>query len=237
MADWITADDVAGYLDLPASSVAGDDNLALATAAVKAAVERRRSDLDFTADDFTVVNADVRTGSIRWAGLMYQARNAPSGYAGYGDDTTLLNTLGANRAEIMRPRGLAAAGGDVTSPTATAAGTRAIEALVAALVEAGVEATRDAGAFYPQPAGVLVGLPTLVSRGIASHTFTVPVLVVSGDPLNATPAVDRIYALADDVAHALDESNYRPSSWRSSVNAEPLPAIELTVTVTVTEGG
>jgi hypothetical protein len=112
---------------------------------------------------------------------------------------------------------------------------RALEALLELLAAAGIEATRDPGAFYPQPVGVLVGLPTLASRTMAGRTFTVPVLVVSGDPFNAELAVDRAYALADDVALALRTDNYRPSSWRSSVNAEPLPAVELSVTVTVSE--
>jgi hypothetical protein len=47
--------------------------------------------------------------------------------------------------------------------------------------------------------------------------------------------VDRIYALADDVALALAVNTYRVSNYRSSVNAEPLPALELTATLTVTE--
>lgn len=123
----------------------------------------------------------------------------------------------------------------MSSPATTHAATRAIDELLARLEDAGIEATRDAGAFFPQPVGVLVGLPTLVSRGLAARTFTIPVLVVSGDPLNAPLAVDRVYAIADDVAYALATEGYRPSSWRSSVNAEPLPAVELTVTVTVTE--
>ena len=112
---------------------------------------------------------------------------------------------------------------------------RAIDATLELLAAASIEATRDAGAFYPQPIGVLVGLPALAGRGQASRTFTLPVLVVSGDPLNAELAVDRLYALADDVALVLRPDTYVPGSWRSSVNAEPLPALELTVTVTVTE--
>ena len=36
------------------------------------------------------------------------------------------------------------------------------------LDDAGIEATRDAGAFYPQPLGVLVGLPALVRRGLTT---------------------------------------------------------------------
>jgi hypothetical protein len=121
------------------------------------------------------------------------------------------------------------------SVATTTAGVRAIRALLELLDDAGIEATRDAGAFYPQPIGVLVGLPTLDHRGMSSRTFVVPVLVVSGDPFNSELAVDRAYALADDVAIALRTEAYRPSSWRSSVNAEPLPAIELAVTVTVPE--
>lgn len=125
----------------------------------------------------------------------------------------------------------------MTTPATLTMATRAIDALLALLAEAGIEATRDVGAFYPQPAGVLVGLPTLAARGLASCTFTIPVLAVSGDPLNTELAVDRIYALADQIATALATDNYRPSSWRSSVNAEPLPAVELAVTVTVSLGG
>ena len=111
--------------------------------------------------------------------------------------------------------------------------TRARAALEAELAEAGIEATGDAGAFHPQPVGVLIGLPTLVSRGLAASTFTIPVLVVSGDPLSTAPQVDRAFALADEVAAALSTAAYRPTSYRSSSSAEPLPAIELIVTVTV----
>ena len=98
--DWITPDDVAGYLDLPPSSVAGDDNLALSTAAWRAAVERRHP--SYFVDGVYVAPADIRLGAIRAAGLTYQSRNAPSGFAGYGDETMLFDSLGANRAEIMR---------------------------------------------------------------------------------------------------------------------------------------
>jgi hypothetical protein len=122
----------------------------------------------------------------------------------------------------------------VSTAVETAA-VRAIRALLALLDDAGIEASRDAGAFYPQPVGVLVGLPTLTRRSLGSRSFTIPVLVVSGDPFNSELAVDRVYALADDCAIALRTDTYRPSSWRSGVNAEPLPAVELTVTVTVTE--
>jgi len=101
LADWITPEDVAAYLDLVGEP---DDNLTLSTAVVKSAVEGRRSDLyDKTTDPPTFAPPEhVRGGSIIWAALVYQARNAPSGFAGYGDETMLLDTLGARRAEVMR---------------------------------------------------------------------------------------------------------------------------------------
>lgn len=113
---------------------------------------------------------------------------------------------------------------------------RSIAAVLDALADAGIEATRDAGAFHPAPVGVLVSLPALVRRQLGSATFELPVLVVSGDPLNSPEAVDRVYVLADEIAALLGVSAYRPSSFSGGVNAEPLPALELTVTTTV-EGG
>lgn len=112
---------------------------------------------------------------------------------------------------------------------------RALDAVLAELDAAGITASRDAGAFYPAPVGVLVRLPALTSRLLGARTYEISVLVVSGDPLNATPPVDRIYALADDVALALAVDAYEPTNYRSGVNAEPLPAVELRAVVTVTE--
>lgn len=97
--DWLTPEDVAAYLDLP---TADDDNLLLSTAAVKAAVERRRSDL-LAGDPAVFVPGDeVKGGAVMWAALIFQARNAPSGFAGYGDETMMFDALGARRAEVMR---------------------------------------------------------------------------------------------------------------------------------------
>jgi hypothetical protein len=101
VADWITVEDVAGYLDLPAVDP-DDDNLVRATAAVKAAVERRRSDLNAGDPPVFTPTDDVVTGSIIWATIIYQARSAPSGFAGYGDETAMFDVLGARRAEVMR---------------------------------------------------------------------------------------------------------------------------------------
>jgi hypothetical protein len=98
VADWITPEAVGAYIDASPT----DERLVSATAAVKAAVERRRSDLDFGDPEFATVNGDVLNGSIRWAGLIFQTRAAPSGYDGYGDQTQLDEALGSQRAEIMR---------------------------------------------------------------------------------------------------------------------------------------
>ena len=100
-ADWLTVEDVAAYLDLPGDP-STDDNLVTSTATIKAAVEGRRSDL--WADDPPVFapGDDVKGGAVMWAALVYQSRNAPGGFAGYGDETTLFDTLGTRRSEILR---------------------------------------------------------------------------------------------------------------------------------------
>jgi hypothetical protein len=123
------------------------------------------------------------------------------------------------------------------SSTSLAVAARA--AVLELLADDGIEATGDAGAFFPQPVAVLVGLPTLDHRGLRSATFTVPVSVVSGDPLNEERAVDRLYAFADDVARSLRSDEYRPGSFSGSPNAEPLPAVEMLATVQIadTNGG
>ena len=103
------------------------------------------------------------------------------------------------------------------------------------LAAAGIEATGDARAFHPQPIGVLVGLPTLTGRLLNGARFVIPVTVVSGDPVQDEASIDRLYTLADEVADATSTPAYRPASFRSTSNAEPLPAVELAVTVTTEE--
>ena len=97
--EWLTPADVAAYLDLPGDPSL-DDNLALSTAAIKAAVERRRSDLNV--DGVFTPSDEVKGAAVMWAALVYQSRNAPSGFAGYGDETMIFDALGARRAEVMR---------------------------------------------------------------------------------------------------------------------------------------
>ena len=102
--------------------------------------------------------------------------------------------------------------------------------------DAGIEATRDAGAFYPQPVGTLVALPALVRRGHAYRTYEVEVLFVSGDPLEYARWPLTASTLWPTMLRSRSASTpTRPSSCRSACNAEPLPALELTATLTVTE--
>jgi len=101
VSDWLTPDDVAKYADISYAVPPGNYKLEMATLAVKTAVERRRSDLKLTEPD-AVAPGDVFVGSQIWAMLVFQTRNAPSGFAGYGDDTTLFDSLGARRAEVLR---------------------------------------------------------------------------------------------------------------------------------------
>lgn len=96
MASWLEATDVARYLGVAYPD--DDGRVDHATDSVRAAVERRRSDIDFA----TEAPADVRNASIEWAALIYQARNSPSGFPGYSEDTVLYDSLGARRGEILR---------------------------------------------------------------------------------------------------------------------------------------
>jgi hypothetical protein len=109
----------------------------------------------------------------------------------------------------------------------------AIEALLAVLADAGVEATRDPGTFFPQPLGVLVGLPTLSGGTLAGRSYEIPIYVVSGEPLTNADRVTELYDLADVVAGAVDASRYDPFDFRGSANAEPLPAVRITATASV----
>jgi len=99
--EWITPGSVAADLGDGAPEDPSEewDRLTRAVDAVRAAVERRRSDLDFTDD--ASVPADVRAGAAAWALVMYQSRSAPAGFAGYDAETALMEA-GSRRAEIFR---------------------------------------------------------------------------------------------------------------------------------------
>ena len=111
--------------------------------------------------------------------------------------------------------------------------TVALDAVLALLADAGIEATRDPGAFYPQPLGVIVGLPSLDGATLSGRTYVMPVYVVSGEPLSSAERVDELYTLADAVADAIDAASYQPFDYRGTANAEPLPAVRLDAVASV----
>lgn len=109
----------------------------------------------------------------------------------------------------------------------------ALEALLEILDQEGIVATRDAAGFNPKQVGILVGLPSRLGSTLGADTYEIPVLVVSGEPLNNADAVDRLYAEADAVAAATSTDRYSVASWDGSSRTDPLPAIEVPVTLTV----
>jgi hypothetical protein len=123
----------------------------------------------------------------------------------------------------------------MVSAMTESAATRAISAVVDALGSVAITASRDAGAFYPQPCGVLVGLPAMSDRGMAFRTFQVPVHIVSGVPLNTMGAVDALYTIADVAVGALGADSYTPAEWIGGPNVDPLPSLLILAVVTISE--
>lgn len=109
MADWITPGAVAEHLGDGADPL--DPRLVLATAAARAAVERRRPDLAF-ADDATTP-ADVIMGAILWTALIYQQRSAPAGFDGFDAESAFVDA-GSKRAEIFKLCGIERGGRPVS---------------------------------------------------------------------------------------------------------------------------
>lgn len=99
MADWITAEAVAEYLG--DGSDPEEPRLVQATAAARAAVERRRSELLLDTLTDAEAPADVRTGAILWAALIYQQRSSPVGFDGFDAEAAFADA-GSKRAEIFR---------------------------------------------------------------------------------------------------------------------------------------
>lgn len=99
MAEWITPEAVAEFLGDGFDPL--DPRLVQATAAARAAVERRRADLALDGLTDATAPADVRTGAIMWAAVIYQQRGAPSGFDGYDAETALADA-GTKRAEINK---------------------------------------------------------------------------------------------------------------------------------------
>ena len=107
---------------------------------------------------------------------------------------------------------------------------QALDAVVDVLTEAGLQATRDAGAFYPNTVACLVGMPTVKSSGLAYRTMEVPIHVVTSDPPSAR-SVDALYAAAEIAAAALQTDAYAPQTWSGGPNADSLPSILINAVV------
>jgi hypothetical protein len=79
-ADWLKIEDVEPWI----GAMADPQRLADSTAAARAYVEARRSELDL-AGSVDPPPADVHLGAIIYASLIYQAKASPTGYAAFGD--------------------------------------------------------------------------------------------------------------------------------------------------------
>jgi hypothetical protein len=110
VADWITPEDVAAQVG--GDVLPDEPRLVLATAAARAAVERRRTDLAF-ADDVSTPG-DVRQGAILWAALIYGQRSAPSGYDGF-DAESAFQDASSKRGEIFKLLGIERGGRPVSA--------------------------------------------------------------------------------------------------------------------------
>lgn len=95
MNDWITPEQVGAWI----GPMTDPDRLADATAASKRYVEDRRSDLDLIGSP-DPPPADVHLGAVIYAGLIYQAKASPTGYAAYGDGA--IDLPGDNQQAYMR---------------------------------------------------------------------------------------------------------------------------------------
>src|SRR5262245_23546382 len=100
MPEWLTPADVAAQLDVPYPDGPDDARVEAVTAATSAAVERRRSDMDWSAIDGSNVPADIHYGSVVWASILYQQRSSPAGFAGYSEESAIYDALGARRGEV-----------------------------------------------------------------------------------------------------------------------------------------
>lgn len=97
MQDWISGSDVAVRLGVE------DDTQAGSSAAAACALVRRRRSL--TSDEELAASPDVHEGTLRWACLLRQATNHPSGFAGY-EQTGTYGEYGDSISEIYRLVGL-----------------------------------------------------------------------------------------------------------------------------------
>lgn len=92
--DPITPDDVADFLGTPV-----DDRMTRATDAAVAWVTKRRCN---TAPADLWPDADVRQGTVMYAGLLYTSRAQPQGFPGMSDLGTYSEDTGQAMVQIYR---------------------------------------------------------------------------------------------------------------------------------------
>lgn len=107
----------------------------------------------------------------------------------------------------------------------------ALDAVVQACIDAGVQASRDPGEF--QPPGAIVTAPTITGAAtMQSVAMSVPVYVVSDQP-TSLEGLDWLLEAVSALLPALGVSAATPTTWISPINPQGLPAYLLTATVNV----
>jgi hypothetical protein len=120
----------------------------------------------------------------------------------------------------------------VSSPPTTPADLilAALDGIVAAIAEVGLDVTRDSGDF--QPPGVLVGAPTITGAAtMRTIGLLVPVRVVVTEPGQA--GLDALLTAVALLLPVLGEHTAEPTTWSSPINPSGLPAYLIHVRVNV----
>jgi hypothetical protein len=112
--------------------------------------------------------------------------------------------------------------------------TAALDGLVAAIVEAGLPATREPADF--QPPGVIVAAPTITGAAtLQSIGLLIPVYVVAGE--SGRRGLDWMLAAVTVLLPVFRESAAEPTLWNSPINPAGLSAYLISVRVNVAQTG
>lgn len=108
--------------------------------------------------------------------------------------------------------------------------TQVIEHVAGELRNAGLEVSTSPNDFWPDPVGVLVGIPELVDRTLTGYTLEVPVRVVAAGWLD-DGTKEALFDAALDAVDALGEYAFELDGWQTSTNDSELPAYLITHTL------
>ena len=108
----------------------------------------------------------------------------------------------------------------------------AIDYVADQLEAAGVPTFTDPATFFPDPVAVLVGVPSLVERGLRAYTVSVPVHVVCAEALDADKR-DLMFDTAMACAVALDVPDFDLDGHFTTMNQTELPGYVLSTLVTL----